>query len=67
MLLKLNSILLFSLAAFFLALLLYPPYILLLRKIKAGQKLRKAAMTGDDAPIFNQLHQHKAGTPTMGG
>jgi phospho-N-acetylmuramoyl-pentapeptide-transferase len=24
-------------------------------------------MTGDDAPIFNQLHQHKAGTPTMGG
>ena len=65
MLLKLNSIILYSLLAFFLSLMLYPLYITLLQKIKAWKKIREASVTGEDAPIFNELHKHKAGTPTM--
>ena len=65
MLIKLNSILVFGLIAFFGALLLYPGYITLLKKLKAGKQLRQESVTGDKAPIFNKLHGHKAGTPTM--
>ena len=67
MFLKLNQIILFSLWAFFLALILYPCYIKLLRKLKAGQQIREASVTGEKSPIFTQLHQHKAWTPTMWG
>lgn len=67
MLLKLNSILIYSLVAFFLSFILYPSYIIFLKKIKAGKQLRDAAITGEQATIFKQLHTHKAGTPTMGG
>ena len=67
MLLKLNQILIFSLITFFTALILYPLYIRFLKKHKAGQQIREASVTGDAAPIFTQLHQHKSGTPTMGG
>ncbi len=65
MLLKLNQIILFSLWAFLLAIILYPCYIALLKKFKAGQKIREASVTWESAPIFSQLHKHKAGTPTM--
>lgn len=65
MLLKLNQIILFSLGAFFLALILYPLYIRILRNLKAGQQIREAAVTGEQSPIFSNLHKHKAGTPTM--
>lgn len=65
MLIKLNQIILFSLGAFFLAMILYPLYIRVLRNLKAGQKIREASVTGESSPIYSQLHKHKAGTPTM--
>lgn len=65
MLLKLNQIILFSLWAFFLALILYPIYIKILKKLKAGQQIRETSVTWDKSTIFTQLHQHKSGTPTM--
>jgi UDP-N-acetylmuramyl pentapeptide phosphotransferase/UDP-N-acetylglucosamine-1-phosphate transferase len=66
MLLKLNVIIIYSLIAFFLSLMLYPLYINLLRKRKVGQQIREDSITGEEASIFKQLHQHKVGTPTMG-
>ncbi len=67
MILKLTQILLFSLAAFLMSFLLYKPYIALLKKWKAGQKIRDAAWTWWEASIFKELHAHKAWTPTMWG
>lgn len=67
MLIKLNSIIVFGLIAFFGALVLYPWYIQLLKHLKAGKQLRQESVTWDKAPIFNKLHGHKAGTPTMWG
>lgn len=66
MIIKLTSILLFAFFALVLALLLYPIYIQYLRKIKAGQKIREADITGNKAEIFNELHKHKGWTPSMG-
>ena len=66
MLLKLNQIILFSLWAFFLALILYPIYIKLLIKLKAGKTIRENDATGQESKIFTSLHQHKAWTPNMG-
>lgn len=66
MLLKLSSIILYALTAFFVALVLYPPYIELLKKLKLGKQIRDDAVTGEKATIFSQLHGHKSGTPTMG-
>lgn len=66
MLLKLNAIIIYSLVAFFLSLMLYPLYINLLKKLKAGKQIREDTVTGEEASIFKALHQHKAGTPTMG-
>lgn len=65
MLVKLNQIILFSLGAFFLAVILYPIYIRILKKCKAGQKIRESAVTGEASPIYNKLHWHKSWTPTM--
>ncbi len=67
MLLKLNSIILYTILAFGLALILYPVYIRLLKRLKAGKLLRETAVGGGIAEIFQRLHGHKAGTPTMGG
>ena len=60
MLLKLNQIILFSLTAFFLALMIYPLYIRLLKHYKAGKQIREASATGESSPIFTQMHQHKS-------
>ncbi|MBP6910481.1 hypothetical protein KBC03_02685 [Patescibacteria group bacterium] len=60
MLLKLNSIILYTLIAFLLALLLYKPYIRLLKHRKAGKSLRETAVGGGVAEIFQKLHGHKA-------
>lgn len=62
---KITSILLFSLAALFLGLLLYPLYIKLLQKLKFGKTIREDSVTWDKASIFRSLHGHKAGIPTM--
>ncbi|MBS8122517.1 hypothetical protein [Candidatus Vampirococcus lugosii] len=67
MLLKLDSILLYLMFAFFISLILYPFYIYLLSYIKAGKNLREDGTGGGKAIIFNKLHSHKIGTPTMGG
>lgn len=65
MLIKLTSIILYALIAFILALLVYPPYIAFLKKIKAGKNIRQADVTGNEAKIFKKLHEHKGGTPAM--
>lgn len=67
MLVKLNNIIAFSLIAFFLSWFLYPLYIKVLRKLKAGKTIREHAVTGEKSVIFSELHKHKSGTPTMGG
>ena len=67
MIAKLNNIIIFTLFAFVLALVLYPLYIRILQRLKAQKTLRIDAASGGKAEIFNQLHGHKAWTPTMGG
>ena len=67
MIVKLTQILFFSLAAFLISYLLYPLYIRLLQRLKAGQQIREAAWSWGEASIFKELHAHKAGTPTMWG
>lgn len=66
MIAKLNFILLYAVLAFVLALVVYPVYINFLRNHKAGKTLREDATSWGKAEIFNKLHKHKAGTPTMG-
>jgi len=66
MLLKLNSIIIYGLGAFFLALALYPIYINILKKRKIGKTIREEAITGEKAQIFIDLHKHKTGTPNLG-
>ena len=65
MLVKLNSIILFSLLAFLLGMILYPVYIQILRKLRVGKTIREESVTGEKSTIFSKLHKHKAGTPTM--
>ena len=67
MLIKLNHILMFALVAFFLGMVLYPVYIKILKKFKAGKTIREDTVTWEKSTIFAKLHQHKAGTPTMWG
>lgn len=67
MLVKLNNIIIFSLIAFFVSWILYPLYIKILKKYHLGKTIREEAVTGEKSTIFSQMHQHKAGTPTMGG
>ncbi|MFA5747742.1 MAG: hypothetical protein WC872_01380, partial [Candidatus Absconditabacterales bacterium] len=67
MLIKLNNILLFSLIAFLISRFLYPIYIKILKKYKLGKTIREEAVTGEKSKIFSSMHQHKQGTPTMGG
>lgn len=66
MLLKLNSIIIYGLGAFFLALALYPLYIMILKKWKIGKTIREETITGEKATIFVDLHKHKTGTPNLG-
>jgi len=65
MLVKLNSILIFALIAFFMWLFLYPIYIKTLKKLKVWKTIREEAITWEKSTIFSKLHQHKAWTPTM--
>ena len=66
MLNNLILILSFTLATFIGAMVLYPLYIKLLRKRKAGKTIRNNTATWEKSEIFAKLHEHKAGTPTMG-
>jgi len=49
--------------AFIITILWTPALTYFLYKFKLGKKIR----TADNAPIMSELHEHKAGTPTMGG
>lgn len=60
------AIVLYGIAGFLLAFLLIPPYIAGLKRLKLAKQIRTEATVGK-AVLFNQLHAHKAGTPTMGG
>ncbi len=53
--------------AFLLAFLIFPKFITFVQNYKLTQKIREEGLSGGVAKLFNQLHSHKAGTPTMGG
>ena len=65
MLNNLIQILSFTLATFVITMALYPIYIKLLRKRKAGKTIRSNTATWEKSEIFAKLHEHKAWTPTM--
>lgn len=65
MLSHMTSIIVFGLIAFVVTMAIYPFYIGILRRLKLGKTIREQSGTGDGAPIFQKLHAHKAGTPTM--
>lgn len=58
-----------AIAGFLLAMALTPVYTHLAFKYKAWKQVRSTATTGEDAPVFHQLHagKHKRNIPTMAG
>gem|GEM_PF-3393169 len=56
---KLTLILSFGMIAFFIAIMLYKIFIPFLIRIKAGQEIREADVSGQKAKIFQKLHAHK--------
>ncbi len=67
MIIKINQIIVFALITMGISFVLYPWFIKFLRAKKVGQSIREADMTGKKSEIFNKLHKHKHGTPTMWG
>ena len=63
--LKLNSIIAYSLLSFLISFLIYPIYIKILQYIKAGKTLRDMSTSWIKAKIFKKLHSHKVWIPTM--
>jgi len=57
------KIFILALMSFGLAILWTPLLTFCLYKYKLGKTIR----TGDEAPVYQKLHAHKSGTPTMGG
>lgn len=57
----------YALFAFFVALLLTPQFVRFLRVNNIGKQLRVETIDGRDPTVFRTYHQHKFGTPTMGG
>lgn len=53
----------FTVLAFALAMILTPIWTAFLFRHRLGKQIR----TSETAPVMSALHQHKAGTPTMGG
>ena len=53
--------------AFVLGLLLTPWFVSFLKQNRMGKQLRVEAVDGREASVFRTYHQHKFGTPTMGG
>lgn len=62
---NLSGILVYALMTFGIAIVLYPLYIRLLKQWKFGKTIREDDISGQKALIFNELHKHKAWTPTM--
>ena len=63
---SLDFLLGYLIVAFFIAIILIPPYIRFLFRYRLGKHIRAEALMGS-ATQFHALHEHKAGTPTMGG
>ncbi|MDP7247150.1 MAG: phospho-N-acetylmuramoyl-pentapeptide-transferase [Candidatus Peribacteraceae bacterium] len=63
----LSAILGYAFFAFIAGLVLTPPFISFLRRNKLGKQLRIETVDGREASVFRKFHQHKKGTPTMGG
>lgn len=64
---SLPGILLYAVFAFAIGLLLTPAFVNFLRRNKVGKQLRVETMDGREPTVFRTYHQHKFGTPTMGG
>ncbi|PID70251.1 phospho-N-acetylmuramoyl-pentapeptide-transferase [bacterium DOLZORAL124_38_8] len=64
---NLVQIIFYSGLTFVLAVLVFPYFIDWLRRFKLTQKIREDGLSGGAAKLFQKLHLHKAGTPTMGG
>ena len=60
-------ILLYAGVAFAVGISLFPTFTRWVKKFQWTQKIRSTDWTGKPALVFQALHQHKAGTPTMGG
>ncbi len=61
-------IVVFGLVTFFVAMLITPSYIALLRRLKLAKQIRtEASLGGGKAEKYHALHAHKQGTPNMGG
>ena len=56
-------VLLLTTLGFTVAMALTPAWAAVLYRLHLGKQIRGSAL----APVFSKLHQHKAGTPTMGG
>ncbi len=57
----------YALLAFLIGLLLTPWFVRFQKKYQLGKKMRVKSMDGTDSPVFLKYHEHKLGTPTMGG
>ena len=53
--------------AFIVAMIWTPFLSNFLYKYKVSQQIRDKSWDGTDVPIYKKFHEHKAGTPTMGG
>ncbi len=60
---QLIRVLLLATLSFTVAMALTPAWAAVLYRFRLGKRIRVSSL----APVFAQLHQHKAGTPTMGG
>ncbi len=65
--LSLLAILSYAFFAFVLGLVLTPWFISFLKRNKLGKQLRVETVDGKEPSVFRTYHQHKFGTPTMGG
>lgn len=61
------AILLYALIAFMIGIAATPFFYRLLIRYRIGKQLRTEAVDGSATPVFTKFHQHKSGTPTMGG
>lgn len=64
---NLFTIFCYMIAAFLIAVIIFPDFIKFVTNFKLTQKIREDGMSGGAAKLFKKLHKHKAGTPTMGG
>lgn len=61
------AMLFYALFAFFGVLFLTPAFVTFLRSHRIGKQLRVETVDGREPAVFRTYHQHKFGTPTMGG